>query len=262
MANRPFASAATRPLSTILDKALHRLDNSLYQYIGEGVTMLKLRHLSALLALGILLFSGCPNPALMHGARTVGQGHHEFTAAIGVIGLDTRYLGGEGTAAGAIAPNAEVMYRGGVTDYFDIGVSLTGLGMINLDFKFELFDTDIVTLAVDPGVGGVFLGVGDVATGYLQLQMPFMVDIHAHEVVSIQMGAKYSGFYSFASQESLGTADAFTHWMGGTLGLRFNINESYAVMPYGGFMMPLAGAANGLENIAIWSGGIGFIYRL
>ena len=48
------------------------------------------KRIGLLLVGGVLLLAGCPNPSLMHGARTVGQGHHEFTAAAGVIALDTR----------------------------------------------------------------------------------------------------------------------------------------------------------------------------
>ncbi len=209
---------------------------------------------------GVLLLAGCPNPALMHGARTVGKGHHEITSAVAVVGLDTRYLGGEGEAD-LIAPTADIMYRGGVTDYFDIGVSLTGSGMLNLDLKFELMDTEYVSLALDPGVGGVFLGLGGIGAGYLQIQAPFMLDVHASDVVTISMAAKYSGFYSFASADSM-SSDSFTHWMGGTFGLRFNITEEYGLMPYGGFMKPLAGLETGLDDITIWSAGLGFIYRM
>jgi hypothetical protein len=107
----------------------------------------------------------------------------------------------------------------------------------------------------------VFLGLGDVSTGYLQIQAPFMVDIHANDLLTVSLAAKYSGFYTFASEEDLGTADAFTHWMGGTFGMRFNVTESYAVMPYGGFMMPVAGVNDSLSDINVWSAGVGFIYR-
>ena len=193
-----------------------------------------------------------------HGARTVG-GDTMSSFSTGRHRAGLGYLGGDGKAD-IIAPNAEVMYRGGATDT-DISVSLTGLGMVALDLKFELLDLDMVTLAVDPSIGGVFLGLGDVSTGYLQIQAPFMVDIHANDLLTVSLAAKYSGFYTFASEEDLGTADAFTHWMGGTFGMRFNVTESYAVMPYGGFMMPVAGVNDSLSDINVWSAGVGFIYR-
>jgi len=157
------------------------------------------------------------------------------------------------------------MYRGGVTDFFDIGVSLTGLGMVALDLKFEAYDSDLITLAFDPGIGGVFFGLGDVSSGYLQIQAPFMMDIHANDLLTVSLAAKYSGFYSFASAGDLGEedakVDAFTHWMGGTFGMRFNITEAFSLMPYGGFMMPVAGLPSSLDDITIWSAGLGFIYR-
>ena len=217
------------------------------------------------LAGALAALPGCPNPTMLHGARTIGPGGHEAAVGVAAYGADLNFLSTEqGSDAELVGMTVDAMYRYGVTDYFDVGFAVTGLGLVSYDMKFELFDTEFVTMAVDPGIGGIFWALGETGANYLQIQGPLMLDIHTGDVLSILMSAKYSGLYSLADSTS-GGADSFTHWMGGTLGLRFRVasNEggNYNLMPYGGFMVPIGGFGGANPDVMIWSGGLAFVFE-
>ena len=184
-----------------------------------------IRTLTKLLALPIALaaLSGCPKVATLTTAKTIGAGRNDVTISPGVVGLGLAAVGsttegGTTDTALAIAPVVDVMYRRGIGDMFDLGITLSNWGNVSIDGKINLVDAGAFALAVDPGVGGFFFSAGDVGGGYVQFDAPLLIDLALGDTARITFAPKYVGIVAFATSEGSSASDV-THLVGLTAGI-------------------------------------------
>lgn len=216
---------------------------------------------AVLLGLAALSQTGCPNASSFTTARAIGHGNNEVALGTAVVGGDIGFLAAEDTAAETrfIRLNADFSYRHGFGDWFDFGVRLTGLGQLSADFKFELFDSEFFTIALDPEVGGALIASVTVDTSYVQFALPLLMDFHLADWATITLGGRYGGVYRVDSpQAGPFPFERYTHWAGATAAIRLRINRELSIVPYGAYLSGVGGQFND-DPMALWSGGIGLI---
>jgi hypothetical protein len=192
-----------------------------------------IRNLCVTLAIAMLGGSGCPSVTTMTTAKTIGKGNNDFTFSPSAYGVAGSAVGSTSSTDIFYGGAVDIMYRRGFTDNFDLGASLTGLGLLSIDGKINFIDTKNIALALDPGIGGVFTGISNVGAGYLQVTFPVLFDVAFSDSVRLTLGPRYMGIYSFATAEGR-TASAYSHWVGGSLGIEFKLGKVFRLMPHGG----------------------------
>ncbi len=172
--------------------------------------------------------AGCPSVAPMTTARPLGAGKNAMVVAGSIYGFSVKAVGNNETSSGStteqevgvlILPIVDVMYRRGLGSRVDIGVALRGYGQVGFDVKVNLVNTPAFALSLDPGVGGVFFGTGNVAAGYLQVDAPLLIDIAFSSRVRLAFAPKYTGIFAFSTDEG-STQGAGVHLLGGHAGHR------------------------------------------
>lgn len=188
----------------------------------------------------LLLLSGCPSTVLLNNARPIPVGKNELTFSGSLMTFAASSLGddsGTSTSSAGILyiPTFAFMYRRGLASFFDLGVALRGNGQVFVDGKFCLLNTKPIAVSLNPGIGGVFVGSGDVAVGYMQFDFPVLIDFSFGKVVTLTVSPKYVGILAFAS-EGAQSESAFRHLAGGNVAVRFNIGRTFSLMPHGGLV--------------------------
>jgi hypothetical protein len=206
--------------------------------------------LSSGLLAGALALGGCPSVSSLTTARTVKPGKHEVHIAPGIVNIPVAMFG---ESVISYVPTVDFGYRAGLTDMLDLGVRLSSWGNIGLNLKIGLLDSEPVRLSLDPGLGGVFLASGDSSVGYLQFDVPLLVDLYFGESFTLTLGPKYTALYAWASD--LGTTGSgVAHMVGATIGFEFLVGNTFAIQPHGGVLF----SASGNESVALWTAGIAF----
>jgi hypothetical protein len=186
----------------------------------------------------VVLLSGCPTIGTLTRARPIGPGRNEITVGLSAHGFVPEVLGESGSSSDVALvtiPTMDLMYRHGIGRAFDFGISLTGWGKIGADLKFSLINTPAFVLSVNPGAGGFFAKIGDVGGGYVQFDLPVMIDLQLGPAVALTVAAKYIGIYGFAAEdETNSSASAYTSLIGGTMGIEFRVARWFRIMPHGG----------------------------
>jgi len=200
----------------------------------------------------ILSLGGCPTFYNMGTAKTLAEGEMEFNATLvyNAISVEASGLSDDSNDAGApdpagdpkssnatddtatatiAIPYIDFGYRYGIAENMDLGFGIKGFGRTSVDFKIGLVDTGMVGIAIDPEIGGLFLGVGDAAIGYLQFDLPILIDIRPNDSLTITATLKYTGLMPFAGDEV-----ALGHFIGGTIGVDIKIGDAFALHPFGG----------------------------
>lgn len=215
-----------------------------------------------------LTLGGCPSFYNMGTARPVAEGQMEFHSTLAYNGI----------AAGTLTPAAEtdsstqsatqespdadvsimlpiidVGYRMGIAENMDFGVAVKNIGNLRFDLKIALLDTEQLTVSVAPEVGGLFIGAGESSVGYVQYDLPLLVDFHPNDKLTVTLAAKYSGVFSFAGGETSGIANL----VGGTVGLNIKLGDSFALHPYAGVTLSMD-----QDVITFPHGGIGARFSL
>jgi hypothetical protein len=206
----------------------------------------------------LVLAAGCPSVSTFTTAKTVGDGKNEFAFSPTFYGITPTVTGGEDVDmvyGGAI----DFMYRRGIGDHFGLGVSLTGLGQLGIDGKINFLDTEHVAMAIDPGVGGVFVGLGEgVGGGYLQVNAPLLIDLAFGDSVRLTLAPKYTGIFAFGVAEGHAAAGS-THFVGGATGLEIKAGRVFRIMPHGGILYWLdQPEGSDVTNVILVSGGVAF----
>ena len=188
----------------------------------------------ALLGLVAVGTTGCPNVASLTTARVIQPGTHEITIAPAAYGMSAGLFDSNEKEL-AYSGTIDFGYRAGVADIVDVGVRLSNFGNVNVDVKVGLVESEHLRLAVDPTLGGVFLSVGGVSAGYMQFDLPVLLDIAPSERFSITIGPRYSMLFFFAGAPGGSTSEA-QHLVGSTLGFEFALGNSFAIQPNAGLM--------------------------
>ena len=187
------------------------------------------------LATVVVVCTGCPSVPTLTTAKTVGVGVNEITISPGFVGFAAAATGASGSASTGLLsiPDLAFSYRRGFGDSVDAAVTLSGWGHLRLDGKYNFLGNekgDAFALAINPGVGGVFVGSGDVAGGYVDFTIPVPMDIAFTDWMRMTLQPRYMGIVAFGGGET-----AATHFVGAGMGLEFVVNETVALQPHGGF---------------------------
>lgn len=197
----------------------------------------------AIVASATIVASGCPTSPQLVNARPIGNGRNMFIVAGTVTGFSLSSTGASNSSAdddvyGLLTlPSIDVMYRRGIGNHFDLGVSITGWGKIGVDGKINLINTPSFAMSVDPGIGGFFIGVGDAGGGYLHLTLPILFDIVFSPGARLTLAPMYQGMYAFATASdgsSSASASAYSHFFGGNIAFEFAVSRSLRLQPYVG----------------------------
>lgn len=210
--------------------------------------------LSSGLLAGALALGGCPSVSNLTTARTVKPGKHEVHIAPGVVGVSTDFIG-TGSNSTAYMPTIDFGYRLGLTDMLDLGIRLSSWGNFGFNVKVGLVDSDPIRLSLDPGIGGVFFGANDATVGYLQLDLPVLLDIYAGESFTFNIGPRYTMLYAWASDFGASASSA-AHTIGATVGAEFVVSNGFAMQPHAGFLY-IVNSVEGTSPI-IFTVGIAF----
>ena len=160
--------------------------------------------LTAIASLAVGFLTGCPSMPMMTTAKTIGDAKNELTIAPGVVGFSASAFGGSGTLT---LPDVGLGYRRGIGDSFDLGVTVGGFGHLQLDGKVNFLGNakgDKFALAIDPTVGGVFIGAGNVGAGYVDFAVPVLMDLAVNDSVRFTIGPRYRGYLLFAGASGVG----------------------------------------------------------
>jgi hypothetical protein len=193
----------------------------------------------AIVAAAAIAASGCPSAPQLVNARPIGNGKNMFIVAGTVTGFSLASTGASNSNAdddvyGLITlPSIDLMYRRGIGNHFDLGVSLTGWGKVGIDGKINFINTPTFAMSIDPGIGGFFIGAGDVGAGYLQFTLPLLFDIVFSPGTRLTLAPMYSGIYAFATESSSSSsASAYSHLIGGNIAFEFAVSRSLRLQPY------------------------------
>ncbi len=226
----------------------------------------------AVTSLLALATAGCPSMPMMTTAKTLGHDNGELTIAPGVFGFSLSAFQ-EQPASGTppeiagtlVLPEIALAYRHGIGERFELGATLSGLGHLALDGKIALVgngkdesgNEDLFTLALDPTVGGVFVGAADIGGGYIDFGLPVLMDVAPTDWFRVTLGPRYRGTILFVSAGDQ-SESADLHYIGLGLGTEFVINETVALQPHGTYdllLNPAGGAGIG-TSFKMLTGGL------
>lgn len=182
----------------------------------------------ALAALALAALSGCPNVANLTTARVLDQGTFEFTVAPAVTGFSAAIFDADESGT-FTAGTLDLGLRAGVAEPLDIGFRISNMGNFNVDFKVGLLDGESLRISLDPTVGGVFFG-GKSGSGYVQADLPVLVDLVLSDSFTVSLAPRYSFLYFFAG----GTTSDPLHLLGGALGFEVALGDTFALQPNAG----------------------------
>lgn len=202
----------------------------------------------------LIALTGCPNVANLTTARVLDPGTSEITIAPAVTGLSLAIFGGDDTES-ITAGTVDLGVRVGLAETVDLGFRVSNMGNLNLDVKVGLLDGEGLRVALDPTIGGVFFG-GRSDAGYLQLDLPVLVDFVVSDALTFSLAPRYSLLYFFAGNES---SDA-VHLLGGAVGVEIALGDSFAIQPNVG----IGWWMNGPDEVDpyIFSAGIAFKFLM
>jgi len=203
--------------------------------------------LFGLTAVAGLVCTACPNPNTFTTARTVPVGQVEHTIAIETIGA---FEGG----ASAIAPELpSYTARIGVADSAEVGLHLSHLTSLGVDFKWNPIKSQVFDLALDPGGNVGYIAGGGESVFIYYVQLPILMDLNFSESVTMVLApgvAMYGG--TGVSDSEYAYSDATPLFRGG-VGFDFRTSKKFAVHPEFTVMIPFQ------ENYAtIFLAGVGF----
>src|SRR5690606_6869743 len=136
-----------------------------------------------------LLLTGCPNPNTYGTPRTVAPGKVSHSVAAEWVGwrFEARHIDETGepvpgepavTEAGSIIVPPTYMLRLGISEQVDIGFRAANMTSIGGDVKFNFLRSEVVDLAVDPGIQWMFVGFS-----VYHVHVPLLVGINLSESV-------------------------------------------------------------------------------
>ncbi len=231
--------------------------------------MRKLMLGGGLLAASSLLL-GCPNPNTYGTPRTVQKGQISHTVA-----LEGIYVGGTTTTTTTnpdrsvttkkedvgvglpMLPSYQLRY--GITDNLDFGVGIRNLSSLQGDLKFNFLRSELIDLAVAPGVQyfGIFTGDGTAHVFYMHL--PALVGLNLSDNFSVvgSVGAVYAAALvsGTRSDDRNGVTSASGFLLRGGLGLNIRASKEFAIQPE----ISLMRAFNDAEGMFV-VGGLGFTF--
>jgi len=210
--------------------------------------------------------AGCFSFSTVTTAEPVPTGQVELTVAPTVTAFGAAAFGDDAVSAGVllIAPTIDFHARVGVGQDFDLGFSLTGWMQTNLDFKWRFLDTDVIDVAIDPHIGGIFLNIGAVGGGYVNFGLPVLIDFAFSPNFIFTVTPKYEAVVLMGRADDGSTASTTLHYLGTSFSFQIAFEETrrFLIMPYGGFAAWLNAPGNASDVAVVnMNFGLGFKAR-
>jgi hypothetical protein len=214
------------------------------------------------------LLPGCPNPDLYTTPRTLDPGAVQVQVALEGIGASYNSTSTSTNANGQpvstqvsesiflpMAPTVGV--RVGVADGVEVGARIPNLDSLAGDVKVRLLKGQF-DLAVDPGLQGFYLSVGDASLGVMYLHLPLLVGLNLSKSVTL-VASPGIAYAILTGSESGGNGSQQV--AGGTSGvigrLGFGVNlrlaKKFSIQPELTFMKAFQN-----DNALIYVFGLGF----
>jgi hypothetical protein len=208
-----------------------------------------------LLVLPLLLLGlgGCPSLSTLQTPRTVPPGDLRVAVGAEAVGVPTS----EGTLT---APQIELGLRYGLSESWDIGAKLYGLGAeFGAKYQFLRGDFDA---ALAPAFSFIAFSTkndtGDkVSAQVFYLHVPLLFGANLNDSVTVAFGPKFlyalvnaTGTSSTTSQ----SATASGAMMGGYLGLPLRLGRAFWLAPEINLYKPFSSSG------VLWQGGLAFLF--
>ncbi len=199
---------------------------------------------------------GCPNPDLYTTPRTIDPGTVQFQVAL--EGIGATYNGTQTTTTNTANPTTQtqqvsesfflpmvptVGVRVGLADGLELGARIPNLDSLAADLKVRLLKGTL-DLAIDPGLQGFYLSVGDVGGGILYFHVPLLVGFNVSKSVSLVATpgigfavATLSSDGGNSSQQVAGTTGVLGR-LG--FGVNFRLSKKFSIQPEVTFMKAFA----------------------
>jgi hypothetical protein len=161
-------------------------------------------------------------------------------------------------------PVLEGMIRRGLSDGADIGIKLSGVGVL-LDSRLLLVHEGPVDLAVVPGAGVSYYAVAqkashDVLEGVVRA--PLLAGYRLGKVVTLVGGLHLGAQYAFnAGSLPYPEVHGATFLPGGTVGVELRMYETFAVFPEVNVITPYSLEVSHFQH-PIWQGGLSLQFRI
>ena len=204
------------------------------------------------IAAAMFFATGCISYSTLHTATPVETGETELGASVGFWGATASIAAYQGENApeasgGAGVPINEYDVRFGAAENLDIGLKTNFMGL-GLDFNYAIVNSPSFAFSVNPGVFqngfGILWGAG-----YLNV----LADVLKTDTATFSLGLKPGYWYS------LGGADGFGAFVGGTTTLRLDLTDKLALTPGVDVIYPLE---NNTANVTLITAQIGGKFKL
>lgn len=177
-----------------------------------------------------LALTGCPATNTYGTARTIPRGQIQQSIALEGIGATTS------GASGFVPTLPTYTFRLGLSEQVDLGLRIANLSSVGTDVKINLLRGNF-DLAIDPGIQGIYAGVGSESIGLLYLHLPAILGFNLTNNFSliatpgILYGAFFSGSTSTArgSERTAYSAGGFAGRLG--LGANIRVSPSFSLQP-------------------------------
>jgi hypothetical protein len=177
-----------------------------------------------------MFLAGCPNPNIYGTPRTIPKGEVSHTVALEVYAVEepTKLDDEEDAGSTWLIPTVpSYTLRWGLAERVDLGLRLSSAALLGVDTKVNFLRTDVLDLAIDPGVQGYYLG-GDFWATYAHL--PLLTGLNVTDSVTILVTAGYSGGWTTTDDDEDSTHHAM-HFARLGAGLEIRRSNTFALQP-------------------------------
>ena len=181
--------------------------------------------------------AGCVGAVPHTTARAVPPGSVELSAYLGAWGAPDRDTGLAGKKTDEVAFTHAVSARVGLASFSDFGLSFDVPGGFVADLKFEVLDSEVVAVALDPAIGATW-------DGELSVQVALLVDV-AFLGVRATLGPRWA---LFGADQYAGT----------TAEMEIPASEHFYLVPGG---LILWAVTPDPQDALIWAASTGFRWR-
>jgi hypothetical protein len=198
--------------------------------------------------------SGCIGTTTQHTATPIPAGEVEIGVIAGAYGATvTEQVTGE--TATAVVPNVEFAVRVGLTENSDFGVKITG-PTVTADYNHAIINNDNFALSLDPTLTVLYFSFSGESFFWLNAMLPVLADVVKTERIKVVAGAKAGYIYVSADSDDVDGASGDGFAVGGTVGAKFNLTESFAVMPAFDLLVP----TEVFGDVLIYNISLGFLF--
>jgi hypothetical protein len=188
---------------------------------------------------------------MMHTARPIAPGSNEIGITAMALGVVPDF------GDGVVVPDLEIQLRHGINENSDFGIKYTAPLSLTADYNFAIINTGSFALSIDPTVSPMYLSSGDSSAFWLWAFAPVLIDVLGTESFVLTVNVKPGIIYASGT---VGDSDfnvsssAMTFLIGGGLGAKFKLGETFALMPE--FNVLFVPDTSGL----FWTGALGFLF--